>query len=397
MARLLIQFLSDELTDFRWANIDEEAQSADIGWQHESENELASIASQYPNPVILIIPQQCVYLAQLALPERAGRQLLSAIEYQIEDQLAQDIESQHFALGDTSVNPVAIAVIERSIMKRCMALAQTNLLRLRHVIPELFLSPWSGEDIVLYPAYEGYLLRYGAYRGLKCSEQALPAILDLIHQEVQFDSITCFTADTEALPDVGAYRLEQRSLAEVRCGFVNAPIIDLQQRDFQLSSAWSGLAKSWKWIALLLAGLLILGGYNKAVALQALERDLHDLKQQQYELLKPYLPGISADDNLKKALIERMKQLQSGSDKQGFLSLLAEFTEARARFPEVEITRIAYQGKQLVFDISSSQLEKIETLLETLKKQGVDAELVSLNIKPEQSSGRLVLSGGDDV
>jgi len=397
MARLLIQFLSEELTDFRWANIDEETQSADIGWQPGTENELASIASQYPNPVILIIPQQCVYLAQLALPERAGRQLLSAIEYQIEDQLAQDIESQHFALGDTSVNPVTIAVIERSIMKRCMALAQTNLLRLRHVIPELFLSPWSGEGIVLYPAYEGYLLRYGSYSGLKCSEQALPAMLDLIHQEVQFDSITCFTADAEALPDVGAYRLEQRSLAEVRCGFVNAPIIDLQQRDFQLSSAWSGLAKSWKWIALLLAGLLILGGYNKAVALQALEQDLHDLKQQQYELLKPYLPGISADDNLKKALIERMKQLQSGSDKQGFLSLLAEFTEARARFPEVEITRIAYQGKQLVFDISSSQLEKIETLLETLKKQGVDAELVSLNIKPEQSSGRLVLSGGDDV
>jgi len=50
-----------------------------------------------------------------------------------------------------------------------------------------------------------------------------------------------------------------------------------------------------------------------------------------------------------------------------------------------------------VFDISSTQLEKIETLLETVKKQGVDAELVSLNIKPEQSSGRLVLRGADDV
>ena len=28
---------------------------------------------------------------------------------------------------------------------------------------------------------------------------------------------------------------------------------------------------------------------------------------------------------------------------------------------------------------------------------GVDASLVGLNIKPERSSGRLVLSGGDDV
>ena len=397
MARLLIQFLSDELTDFRWAKVDEEEQSADIGWQTGTEDQLATIATQYPDPVILIIPQQCVYLAQLEVPERAGRQLLSAIEFQVEDQLAQDIEAQHFALGDTSVNPVAIAVIERSIMKRCMSLAQTNLLRLRHVIPELFLAPWPGEGIVLFPAHDGYLLRYGAYRGLKCSEQTLPAMLDLISKEVKFDSITCFTTDTEALPEIDAFALEPRSLSEVRCGFDNAPIIDLQQRDFKLSSAWTGLARSWKWIALLLAGLLIFAGYNKAVALQALQQEFDDLRQQQYTLLQPHLPGVGLEDNLKKALIERMKQLQSGRDEQGFLSLLVEFTRARDKFPEVEITRIAYQGKQLVFDISSRQLEKIETLLETVKKQGVDAELVSLNIKPELSSGRLVLRGGDDV
>ena len=275
MARLLIQFLSDELTDFRWANIDEEEQSADIGWQLATEDELAQIASQYPNPAILIIPQECVYLAHMDVPVRAGRQLLSAIEYQIEDQLARDIESQHCALGDTSVNPVAIAVIERSIMERCMALAQANLLRLRHVIPELFLSPWPGEGIVLFPGYDGYLLRYGAYRGLKCSAQALPAMLDLIKQEVQFDSITCFTADTEALPEIDAYPLEQRSLSEVRCGFTNAPIIDLQQREFQLSSAWSGLARSWKWIALLLVGLLILAALTLWTALGLFDARRH--------------------------------------------------------------------------------------------------------------------------
>jgi type II secretory pathway component PulL len=222
-------------------------------------------------------------------------------------------------------------------------------------------------------------------------------MLDLISKEVKFDSITCFTTDTEALPEIDAFALEPRSLSEVRCGFDNAPIIDLQQRDFKLSSAWTGLARSWKWIALLLAGLLIFAGYNKAVALQALQQEFDDLRQQQYTLLQPHLPGVGPEDNLKKALIERMKQLQSGRDEQGFLSLLVEFTRARDKFPEVEITRIAYQGKQLVFDISSRQLEKIETLLETVKKQGVDAELVSLNIKPEESSGRLVLRGGDDV
>jgi hypothetical protein len=76
---------------------------------------------------------------------------------------------------------------------------------------------------------------------------------------------------------------------------------------------------------------------------------------------------------------------------------LLEFSRARVQFPEVNITRIGYQGKELVFDISSAELKKIETLLEVVQKQGVHAELSSLNIKPELSSGRLVLRGGDDV
>ena len=64
---------------------------------------------------------------------------------------------------------------------------------------------------------------------------------------------------------------------------------------------------------------------------------------------------------------------------------------------EQRFVYVGYQGKELVFDISSTELKKIETLLEVVQKQGVDAELGSLNIKPEMSSGRLVLRGGDDV
>ena len=398
MARLLVQFFSDELAEFRWASIDEAVHTADIDWQQAGEDELASVAAQHPHPLILIIPQQCVYLTQVELPQRAGRQLLSAIEYQIEEQLARDIESQHCALGDINANPVSIAVIERSIMKRCIALAQGHGLRLIHIFPELFLCPWTGSGLALMQGHDGYLLRYGDYRGLKCSEQTLAAMLEMLGREVEFDSITCYESEAENALSVDGIELEHKTLSSASLGFTDAPVIDLQQRDYQMSSAWQGLAKTWKWIALLLAGLLLIGAYNKAMALHDMEQDLVAIKQQQYELLKPHLAeDIGPEDNLKKALIDRLKQLQSNQSEQGFLQLLLEFTRARDQFPEVNITRIGYQGKELIFDISSTQLEKIETLLEVVQKQGVDATLGSLNIKPELSSGRLMLRGGDDV
>jgi general secretion pathway protein L len=398
MARLLLQFTSEELAGFRWASIDETVQTADIEWQSAEEEELAAVASQNPHPVIMILPQQCVYLTQVELPERGGRQLLSAIEYQVEDQLAQDIETQHFALGDSTANPISVAVVGRSIMMRCMALAQGHGLRLLQIMPELFLCPWPGSGIVVTQGYEGCLLRYGDYRGLKCNAQALPAMLELVKREVEFDDIIYYACEEEPTPEIDGYQFERRALADARPGFVDAPIIDLQQRDYQLSSAWQALGKAWKWIALLFAALLVVGAYNKAIALQTLEQELAGIKQQQYELLKPYLPAtVSADDNLKKALIERLKQLQSNQRDQGFLQLMLDFTRAQAKFPDVKITRVGYQDRQLSFDIRSTELNSIEALLAAVQKLGVEAELVSLSIKPEFSSGRLVMQGGDDV
>jgi general secretion pathway protein L len=403
MARLLIQFYRDELAEFRWASIDESEQTADIDWQQGAEHELAEVAAKHPHPLILIIPQQSVYLTEVELPQRAGRQVLSAIEYQIEEQLARDIESQHCALADANANPVSIAVIERSIMQRCLALAHAHGLRLLHIVPELFLCPWAGSGIALMRGHDGYLLRYGDFHGLKCSETALTAMLEMLGREIEFDTVTCYEAEGESAPPLDGVgldgvALDHKALASVRPGFIDAPLIDLQQRDYQMSSAWLGLARTWKWVAWLLATFLLVAGYNKAVALQDMEQHLAALKQQQYELLKPHLgEDVGPEDNLKKALIGRLKQLRSNQGEQGFLQLMLEFTRARAGFPEVNITRVAYQGKELIFDINSTQLNKIETLLEVIKKQGVDASLVSLNIKPELSSGRLVLGGGDDV
>jgi type II secretion system protein L len=279
-----------------------------------------------------------------------------------------------------------------------MDLAQRHGLRLIQVIPELFLCPWPGSGVALTEGYDGCLLRYGDYRGLKCHAQALPAMLELVKRDIDIDNIRFYASELEPAPELEGYTLERQALNSVKPGFVEAPLIDLQQREYQLASKWRGLARVWKWIGLLFAALLLIGGYNKAVALQELEQELADIKQQQYELLKPYLPETASPDaNLKKLLIERMKRLQAGQQEQGFLKLMLEFTRARSAYPGIEVSRIGFQGSRLSFDITSKQLTDIEALLESVKKLGVNAKLESLSIKPEQSSGRLVLEGGGNA
>ena len=398
MQRLLIHFANADLSEFRWTRHDETS-DAPLVWQYAGAGDLAEAAKQNPLPAILIVPQQCVYLTRVELPEKAGRQVLSAIEYQVEDQLAQDIESQHFALGDPSENPIAIAVVEREIMDTCRALAQGFGLRVQRIVPELFLCPWSADDgIVLTEGYDGCLLRYGAYRGLKCNAQALPAMLELVRRETDVERIVFYAGDDEPSPELDGYTLERRPASAAILGLFNAPLIDLQQRDFQPASQWIKLARAWKWVGILVAVLALAFGFNRAIALQQLEAELAEVHALQYALLKPHLPASTRpDDNLKRLLIQRLEQLQASEREQGFLKLLLDFSRARASQPGVEISRIGYQGQRLNVDLSSQQLASIEALQQALVKAGVAARLENLNIKPELISGRLVLEGGDDA
>ena len=398
MERLLIQFDDASIDAFRWARLDDANATAAIAWQAADGDELGPVAAQNPLPAILVVPQQCVYMTEVALPEKAGRQVLAAIEFQVEDQLAQDIESQHFALGDTGRNPIAIAVVAREIMDRCLALAQQHGLRLMQILPELFLCPWRDGEIGICEGSDGYLLRYGAYRGLKCQAQALPAMLQLVRAEHPDERICYYARDDATPPGLDDVELERATLAATPPAFLAAPVIDLQQRDYKLTSAWLGLARRWRWVAALLMAVLVFGGYNRAVALQELETELAELRQQQFELARPWLPeNARPQSNVKTLLIARLQEMQSSSGERGFLPLLLDFASERTRYPTVEISRIGYQDGLLNVDLTSKALTDVEALHRALLQKGVDAELRDLSIKPEQISGRLVLRGGSDA
>ena len=170
--------------------------------------------------------------------------------------------------------------------------------------------------------------------------------------------------------------------------------INLLQGEFQKTSPWMKLLRMWKWILGLFVILLAVTSYNRAIALEELESQLLQLKSNQYELLKDYLPAtIKQSDDLKKELIILLKQNQSSSEDASFLELLRQFTQAKSAYASVIIGKIGYQGKRLSIDITSNQLSDLESLLEAIESTGRPAKLENLNIKPDNISGQFVLDG----
>jgi general secretion pathway protein L len=397
MASLIIRFHDSTLDDFSWLVSQSENVKQTVDWQTGSEQDLAELAKKH-TAVILVLAQQDIYLTSYEVPNKASRQVLSSIEYQIEDQLAQDIEIQHCALGNQSGNPVVIAVIEKVIMLRCITLVQKYGLAVTRIVPEIFLCPWSGNtgEVSVIESHDAVILRYGEYQGIKCHPQLGEEMLDLIAAEREIKVVNYYLQNTESYDSLKVVKYpgasSQLTLEHLEKGI--SASINLLQRQFQITSVWSKLLRIWKWVLGLFLILIVVGGYNKAIALQQLESRLSDIKTTQYELLKNHLPShINKSDDLKKELINLLKQSQSGDEEVNFLELLRKFTLAKTSFPSVVVSKIGYQNKRLSIDITSNQLSDIESLLEAIEATGQATKLDNLSIKPDIISGQFVLVG----
>lgn len=395
MSQLLLRFQDEAFDNYEWTVVSDDSKDNTITWQQGNTSELPTLISQNPLPIILFIPQQLVYFTEFEIPERASRQVLASIEYQIEDQLAQDTELQHCALGTQSANSVPIFVVAKSVMETVQALQQKYGLKIQQVFPEMFLCPQPAEDeVTLISSDSGLVLRFGKYQSVKCRVEALPSILKLIARQLTINRIGCY-AESNSIAELlekNDFEVDVKTCKVSEITLDNA--VNLQQRQFQATSHWVKLFQAWKSVAVAAVILIAVIVTNRAAELQAMEQRLSSLKTQQYELIKDYVgPTVTRNSNLKKEMIRLLQSSNSTEQQISFLHLLLEFSRARESFQSIKIEKIGYQQERLSIDISSQQLNDVESLHAALKGRGLNVDLDRLNIKPELVSGQFVVRG----
>jgi len=395
MSRLLLRFHDASLGEFDWS-VTEEPYSQDLNWQFAQEAQFADLFSQHTIPIVIILPQQVVYLTEFELPEKASRQVLASIEYQIEDQLAQDAELQHYAIGEQVGNMVPVIVVGQTIMQACQSLQEKYGLRIVQIIPELYLCPpadASGE-VNIVESHDGLLLRYGFLQGFKCQHDLLKPMLTMINREHVINRVNYYLDDENDYEDLRVDKFEASFHPASQLGNLleSSDIVNLQQRQFQASSNWNRLFQAWKSVAAVLVVLMTITVFSRVMALQKMESELDTIKANQYELVKDYLDNnVRQSDNLKKALIRRLQDQSSGGQQSDFLVLLVEFSQAKSKYSSIDIIKVGYQQSRLSIDVSSTQLNDVEALHAALNARGLSTQLERLNIKPELVSGQFVI------
>jgi len=343
----------------------------------------------------VFVPQTLLLSLTVQLPPRASRQQLQAIGYAIEDQLANDVDDNHFAMGPQQESgAVAVVVIERAVMDRLLERLRSARLRCDFIHAEMLLCPEPGNGVLacLCPSPSGWLLRLSRAEAMALSTEMLSETLSwLVARAGGTSAVACCDGSSAALsglPDLDCQLVDCRPDRERTKSGIN-----LLQGDYRPGSRWIERLKPWRPVFYLLAIWLLLWLAASVIDRVQMQRELDNLRQQQWALIERYLPGTERRGDPKRLLVERLSSARSQAGKNGAIELIAEYAGIQAEFPKLKARRLLYRDSELLVDLEGPQLKLFESLERKLRQQGVRYRIENLDIGPQKTRARLILGG----
>lgn len=412
---------------FDWVLLDAsgELQSTGLNETREQIEDTLSQNSLDGVRLIGLIPGDEALFCFADIPARQARFIRQALPFAVEEQLAQDVESVHLALGGQGEDGEGYRVA--AIDHQRMGLWLNSFLdwegaELEAIYPDAALVPLKDHDWAICLDGDMALLssRRGEWMTMRADNLAvfgqtlaLPSE-DEVAAEVQVvvygseDAMAAQEGMMSALvatPRLSVHREPMTGSATELLASSHyhhaAEAINLCQGQYTPGKSEGGALKPWRpaiaiaavWFVLLLGGQLALGYYHNQQA---------DALQDQAMAI--YRQAFPEDRRATPQNVRRMAEAQlraageQGGDA-GFLPLMKHTGQQYQRLANNQSLRfnsINYTSSrgELVVEVRADSYEKLNALRSSIADEGLEASVGSVVNEPEGTRARLTVSGG---
>ena len=336
--------------------------------------------------VIVLVPATEVATLSIDIPARGAR-LAAALPYALEDQVADDVESLHFAAGVRRDNGrLPVAVVARGKMAEWLALFEDAGIQVAKLIPE-------NNGLALIPNTLSMLVAEGQVmfndgvnvefimQGVKPSD-ALVAAGALPDSAVNDDPLAsrhllvyCEPADEQQfehdwnalrheLDGVDINLLPDGVLPRLAVTVASGAGINLLQGEFGKQAAVGELLRPWRYAAALLLGLVLLGIAGKSVDNYRLGLEVAALKEQFITEYRQIRPDDTRDIVDPLGTVNSVRRGLGGSDvaRQVFLPSLQQLAQAMQQNPSADIEAIAYRAGVVDVRLSAPDVATLDSI-----------------------------------
>ena len=348
--------------------------------------------------IIVLVPSVDVRLTKVTVPARQAVKVLQAAPYALEDQLAEDVETLHFAIGPRQLDGShPVAVVAKSRMEEWLAPLRERGLHADAVVPETLCLPATEAERWSALAEPGHMtVRTSAYAGFGCTTDDLPMFLDMASPEKKvplriviprsFDGdLTQLQWPVELLPGF------TEPLEALLQNYQAQTNINLLQGAYSQNEGSKRHLQPWRLAATLALIWIALGWLNHAV--QALKLG-HELRAQEEQNIQRYQQIFPSETRIVDLAAQTEQHLSGGAKTQGgFTSLLASLAGGLSSAPGLSLQSLQFRDGALFVSLSGTDLQQLETLRGWFSRQhAVSLDVQSANAGNDGVQIRLKLT-----
>ena len=354
------------------------------------------------------IPGAQALLLHADLPTHNSRKIQQAVPFALEDKLAEDIDTLHFAVGSRDVHGYPTVIVTRAHMREWLEqLAAVGLAPVELVVDVLTL-PVRERTLILVPDGEQVLVRFPDGHGMAVSRTLAPLLvqrtLAMLPESQRCSHALVYAADESAQQQaaelLAGLKLEI-AFSHLRSGAIGLmsgdprgpQAINLLQAEF---GRHAGAAEYWlrwrvaTWLLAALAGIFIL---QQGMSEFRLQRQLTAQQAQIEALFHRALPDVSRMVEPRVQMQRRLNHLTGGTGTAAsLLPMLASVGAALQSQSGTQLQGFSYHDGVLQLQIQAPNTAALDSLKAALaQNNGLQAELDSVNSTSGQTIGRLTL------
>lgn len=400
-----------------------ELQASGQGETRESIEDALSRNSLEGVRLVGLIPGDEALFCFADIPARQARFIRQALPFAVEEQLAQDVDTVHLALGGVSDDGYRVAAIDHQRMAAWReAFLDWEGADLDAIYPDAALVPlqdhdWAiclGEDMALLASRRGEWMTMKVENlGVFAQTLAAPSE-DEVAAEVQvvvFGTEAAFAGNEGVLaalagnPRLSVHREPMEGaiielLASAHYHHAVDPI-NLCQGSYAPSQREGGALRAWRpaiaiaavWFVLLIGAQLGMGWYH--------EQQATSLEEQAMAIYRQAFPDDrrATPRNVRRIIEGQLRVASQQGGDAGFLPLMKHTGQQYSQLPgnpSVVFNSVNYTSSrgELVVDVRADSYERLNALRSGIADQGLEASIGSVVNDSDGTRARLTVSGG---
>ncbi len=375
---LLIRFHTNELVS--WATFDRKKRIINSAISVP----LNKVPTSNCRPIILI-PSTEVILTKVNIPSKKRQKIIQAIPYALEEQLIDEVENLHFAIGQPVAGNIPVSVIAKTCLENYLQRLQTAGFKPAVIIPDVLAIPYQSNNWTVLYTDDIVLVRTGLQAGFAIEADNLNFMLQIVVANNPPEQIMVINhKSTMELTNLQALGIPLKTIeGNILDGIIANKQLNLLQGAYRPQN--NNLLRHW-WLTMALG--LIWGGLyivEQVMEYRDLSQQRQTLNQQITETYRNTFPEARRIVNPRVQMEQKLVALRGQQTNEIFLSTLNKITPALKSIPNLFIKKITFRQQKMDLYLiinNFKALEKIQTQLNKLD--------IAVKIKSAASQNRKV-------